>query len=395
MIRDRFRSPGVSARPEGRLLFLDELRGIAAVLVALFHFYTEKTGSPLHEPLSRVLPSPIRWIIAHGDLGIQVFFVLSGFVIVRSLRGAWITPGYFANFAVRRSLRLDPPYWTVLGLLSLMVVAKHGFDGPFEYDYCGQVRLSKRAYLANFLYLQDLLGNPALLGVAWTLCLEVQFYLACILLIGVGQRVVGRASWEGGRGQALVLSALFVPLFLASLAYRLTYQNWTALDFWHMFSLGALLDWSLAGQIPRFAFWVPSLIAGASGIAFREPLIVVAVVVAVILAGSAEIGLLASGLGSRALLYFGRISYSLYLVHFLVGMRLIRHVVRIVGASPSAALATYALAFVTSVAAAHLLHVAVERPALLLGKRLKRRPLDPIAEGATTVTEAVSAAALP
>src|SRR4051794_34925017 len=58
-----------------RLVFLDALRGVAALEVAWFHFYWM---TPLRLPLTLIVPAPIRSLWQHGALGVQVFFVLSG-----------------------------------------------------------------------------------------------------------------------------------------------------------------------------------------------------------------------------------------------------------------------------------------------------------------------------
>ena len=383
-IRDLIEALGVRPEVGGRYLFLDELRGIAALMVVLFHFYSEQTNSPIHEPLKAIFPAAIDWALTYGYLGVQVFFVLSGFVIVNSLHRTWITPGYSANFAVRRSIRLDPPYWTIIGLMALSMVARPGWQGQFRGDSGGSIDPIGWGLLANLVYLQDLLGYPSLLGVAWTLCLEVQFYLATILMIGLGQRLVGKAAWESGRGLRSGSVALVIPTYLGSLGYWLFIHHRTALGYWHMFSLGALLNWSLTGRIPRAWFWVAALLPLAGGLALGEPVTVFATVVAAVIALAGEVGFLARGFGSRVLLYLGRISYSLYLVHLMVGKRCLHKVIAIFGLSTASALLAFGVAIASSVIAAHLLHVAVERPTLILSRRLKPKRPEVLAVGTAT-----------
>lgn len=56
-----------------------------------------------------VAPSWVASVLDHGNLGVAVFFVLSGFVIAHSLHGVRVTPSVVGRLMLRRSLRLDPP----------------------------------------------------------------------------------------------------------------------------------------------------------------------------------------------------------------------------------------------------------------------------------------------
>lgn len=96
------------SRPESvvRFTYVDALRGIAALSVLVYHF----TGSLIRNFPHNPLPKPIFSLLSHGNMGVEVFFVLSGFVISYTLRNAWVTPGYVGRFALRRSIRLDPPF---------------------------------------------------------------------------------------------------------------------------------------------------------------------------------------------------------------------------------------------------------------------------------------------
>src|ERR1700683_264814 len=78
-----------------------------------FHFFNHWV-SPIHDSLAGMLPQGVQVALEHADLGVEVFFVLSGFVIAHTLFDKTITPRFAGNFVIRRSLRLDPPYWAVL-----------------------------------------------------------------------------------------------------------------------------------------------------------------------------------------------------------------------------------------------------------------------------------------
>src|SRR5438270_7283857 len=109
-----------------RFAFIDALRGIAALGVAAYHIYHY---GPLPKAAAAVTPKFLDITLRHGWMGVQIFFVISGFVIAYALRSAQITPGFLGNFAFRRSLRLDPPYWfTILFVIGLYTLTSSLFD---------------------------------------------------------------------------------------------------------------------------------------------------------------------------------------------------------------------------------------------------------------------------
>ncbi len=119
-------------RFDGRSTYIDALRGIAAFSVACYHI---NRYGPLWEPASRFIPGLFQFWFDLGWMGVQVFFVISGFVIAYSVRNARVTPGYLANYALRRSIRLDPPYWTTILFVLFVhaVMYLHlGFESPLD-----------------------------------------------------------------------------------------------------------------------------------------------------------------------------------------------------------------------------------------------------------------------
>src|ERR1035438_6350983 len=87
----------------GRITALDGLRGIAILAVLEFHFAEGLTGASRPE-------LAIYNFIRIGWLGVDLFFVLSGFLITGILTDARATPRYFRNFYWRRAVRIFPPY---------------------------------------------------------------------------------------------------------------------------------------------------------------------------------------------------------------------------------------------------------------------------------------------
>jgi len=149
-----------------RIEILDYGRLGAAVCVLCFHYLFngivngKLTGLPLQEQLTGV--------VKYGYLGVEFFFIISGYVIFTSIRGR--SPG---QFATSRATRLLPAFWTALLLTSLVSwLWGEGF-----------LVVSATRLLANFTMFPKLFGQSYVDGVYWTLAYEITFYAAiCGLL---------------------------------------------------------------------------------------------------------------------------------------------------------------------------------------------------------------------
>ncbi len=96
-----------------------------------------------------------------------------------------MTPGFIGNFALRRSLRLDPSYLTVV----LLVLAMHRLPAWSSLPSPHESGLTLGQVLTHGLYLQNVLGYENLSAGFWTLCIEMQFYLLFCLLLGASAAV--------------------------------------------------------------------------------------------------------------------------------------------------------------------------------------------------------------
>jgi peptidoglycan/LPS O-acetylase OafA/YrhL len=154
----------------------DALRGVAAMMVLTFHvvLMTPRIGIG---PFGRVVEM-------FGSLGVQLFFVISGFLLYRPFAAARAdgrpAPG-LKGFFRRRALRILPAYWVILTLQAIYP----GIHGPFSADFW-------RYYGFLQLYDKDTVGLG--LPVAWSLCVEVTFYLALPLWAWLLRRAALRAE---------------------------------------------------------------------------------------------------------------------------------------------------------------------------------------------------------
>jgi len=355
----------------GRLNFLDALRGMAAFSVMLFHFYVPSV-SPVHAELSAVFPSAVGRVFEQMYCGVDVFFVLSGFVISFSMHGHVANLRYAGNFIVRRSLRLDPPYWVALTLMLGYYVA---FWPSMWHDFYVTFG-GLRGIAANFFYVQNLpfiYPAKSILDVSWTLCLEVQFYLSYLLILVVGYWV-SRLPLRGGR----LLRDAFVFLAVGAVGIW-SFTCWIrnpSSDFagrsWTFF-LGVGVFAALRWRVPVLLAGLP--LAGLVVLFIWEQQthgIATAVTAAAIFVAGV-FGRLTTLLAFRPLLHLGKISYSIYLIHSVVGVNLLSQLAPAVAGSPPAAFGAWGLAVGLSLLAAELLHRTVEAPSNRLSQRLKPR----------------------
>jgi peptidoglycan/LPS O-acetylase OafA/YrhL len=344
----------------------DGLRGLAAMAVVLRHFYPQHGLFP---PYPASTPTPLFILFHQGYLRVQVFFVLSGFVIAYSLRSAYVTPSYMARFAFRRSLRLDPPYWIALAIvissicLPRLVLHKNPAM-PFTIS----------GVLAHMFYLQDLVGMPNMLGLSWTLCLELQFYLCFAVMLGISQRIADTKIPLISK-PTMALALVFLPLFLVSLLVRIDWLAWPVpgvfVPYWCEFFAGVLCCWCLLGAISGWWFGVFAITITLALCKAWQPTLVTVLATACLILFAGRRNKMSSWLNVAPIQYLGRISYSLYLMHGAVAGFFLILVFKLIPDAGRFALLWMPIAILISLCAAHLMYVCVERPSLELSRRLK------------------------
>ena len=166
-----------------RIPALDGLRGIAILVVLLRHAIFGVTSVQGIEAHSRFA----TFVIACGQLswsGVDLFFVLSGFLIGGILLDARSSPRYFQTFYIRRAYRILPLYFLVIGLsllphlLAQFSVARATHTTPLPLPW-----LSYATFTQNFWMAYLGVFGPSGMGITWSLAIEEQFYLSIPLLI--------------------------------------------------------------------------------------------------------------------------------------------------------------------------------------------------------------------
>lgn len=392
-------TPRVRGRTGGFVLGFDGLRAIAALLVVVVHTGIASGFSFRH-------PTPGQFF-ARGEIGVSVFFLISGFLLYRPFVSAAFAgrPGPpVGRFLLRRALRIVPLYWVALAATYAFagVSTVHGVSGALE----------------NAFFLQVYSRQWVFHGItqAWTLCIEVTFYLA-LPLWAAAMRLRGRRRERSPQTVLRVELAALAALYAVSLLFRWwvdaaptgptqTAREWIP-SWGDHFALGmalAVLGAFVArtGTVPRALRWTARpgadllcwLIAG--GVYWlvstqvhlsKDPIATPTVgadlerqvlygVFALLLLlpavfGPPGRGLVRRLLASRVLSLVGLVSYGLYLWHQLVIAEVQKavHSWRVLS-SPYPQFAAVVLGVALAVSA--LTYLAVERPAIALGHRRPR-----------------------
>jgi len=299
-------------RPPARLRALDGLRLIAALMVAAYHYggrdgeVAEAWGtSP-----SAQFPTLHGWF-AYGCLGVQVFFVISGFVICMSGWGRTLT-----SFFASRAARLLPSYWAAVVLVTAV----------FALPVVAYRAVSPSDALLNLTMLQQPLGADRVLGVCWTLWAEIRFYALfalCVVLPGATRRriILFCAAWTlaaalaQGAGEPLldlVLMPEYAPFFIGGVGLYLVHRDRRDAYAWGIVAV----SWLIGQHYAVARLWhAPDVDA----FSYRSSLGIVLVVTCGFLAVAAiALGWLARA-DRRWLTVVGALTYPFYLVHEHLG----------------------------------------------------------------------------
>ncbi|HXD27938.1 MAG TPA: acyltransferase [Arthrobacter sp.] len=340
-----------------RLALLDGLRLLAAVGVILYHYTAWHHGNWGIEPAKAAWPSLSRFTL-FGNMGVQLFFVISGFVILLSAYGK--RP---AQFIGSRIGRLFPAYWVAVLATGVLIF--------FIWPSMGQ-RLSFSDWAVNLTMMQGGFGIPHVDGVYWTLWAEMRFYGLVLVLMMLGwvtrRRILAFAALWPLVGflapmipsnfirQALIPdhAALFAGGMCLFLIYRFGHSpmRWAVLGLnvvqaaWLTGRTGSEEAMHLVGySVPEQAYW---LIVAA----------IFAVIAVLVLTPLRRVNL-------PGLALAGALTYPIYLLHEIWGWWIIR---QLSGHLPRPVI--LAITLVVVGVAAYLVYRWVEQT---VGRRLGKR----------------------
>lgn len=335
-----------------RLAYIDALRGIAALLVVFTHLYAPLLGDVW----------VLRELLDVGKLGVLWFFMISGVVIPFSLRPG---PDGARRFVISRFMRLYPAYWLSLLVYLTMLQLSGGLFPPWP------------QIIANVSMIQALLGFDDVVGLYWTLFIELVFYGLCLLLFIRGKLydlAVRTRCALGMLALGLLLAVIrelterkvpvALPLGLSLMFFGSIWRQWLLAE------RSRQLTRSLVLVLGAYALLLPPILL----LAYGENLIggeaggrylftyAAAIVIFLLLTRSVR-------LDHPMLVWLGSVSYSLYLLHpsmLLLAEYLLRGL-------QLPALYAAVLATALTLGIADLSFRYIETPFIQWGKRLNNR----------------------
>jgi exopolysaccharide production protein ExoZ len=325
---------------ESKILGVQYLRGLAALGVVLCHFGSSLSSYP-----------KLSSIFNFGQNGVDVFFLISGFIIVYSLIIHEYQVKQFFTFMIKRSVRIDPAYIVVIILtlaLFNILAALPSFKGQ-------GIPFVPAQFLAHLFYVVPFTKYPFYNHVFWTLCVEFQLYILIGLLFFLSNNKIYRA--------------VFLIIFCG-----LSFINWpngyyVVFTYSPIFATGmALLMFKLDKN--RFNASLTLLFLIITAINLGWP-------IAMLLLFSC-LGILYFNVNLPLLTFLGNVSYSLYLTHSLTYIVLTGIAKRLNLNMTENQLLWLAVEVLIAIFVAYGFYLLIEKPSLRLSKRFFYRKSKPL-----------------
>jgi len=379
-----------------RLAVVDGLRGLAILMVIFYHCWglLPKVNG---DRSTGLIDAPLAHLFGFGWSGVDLFFVISGFLITGNLYDAQGSPTYFRSFYARRFLRVFPLYYVFLIVVLFLVPLSTTLAQNLQVDALRNVQWFYWTYTMNVAASLRATADkiPIVYSHIWSLCVEEQFYLLwpAILLCTKDRRRLMRLLL-GAVGLALVARWLFTlevasRVFRENAAYSLLPCRMDTFAFGGWLALAVRGD---AAEVARLRRLGPALVAVAlAGLAaiyvarhgirpFDVPQQTIGFSLLTLGFGGLLVMILDAAphaalrwiFESAPLLAAGKFSYGLYVVHLAVAAVVIPRVVHawwtrpVAGSVILANLGFLALAGAGSLAIAWASWHLLEKPALAL-----------------------------
>lgn len=361
--------------------FVTSLRALAASMVVIVHAGAFSTWGNIGQNITQA-----------GQYGVQIFFVISGFSIATTLTGS----ANYRDYLIRRLFRIIPLYWLViLGVASLTLV---GWLSPNYWSQYFGTEIDAYNILMHLSFLScfDHRIGTTILGVEWTIPIEVFWYLALpgviqlmtkhrkpvftlvlsIAAVGLTQLIAKMLITENPGLFAKWFPTSHGPYFLMGvLAYQLRQNR----DHWSHQKAGVILAW--AWPIATLC-----LVMDAPGFGVISAVLCV-LTIGLFRADTSETIYKVATWGP--LLFIGSISYSLYLVHFPIILLLKQYLLMEEGFT------LFAISYFVTLIGSTALYLTVERPMNDWGKRFcksleKRRQTNDVTSPDVSTTKAAT-----
>ena len=284
-----------------RLFELDALRGLAAIFVVLYHYTTRYDQLYSHEKQN-------YFQFSYGHYGVQLFFIISGFVIFMTIHKS----NDIKNFLFKRFIRLYPAY-------IVSVIVTYTITSLFMF---GDQKISIINALINLSMLQGFFGVPHIDGVYWSLQIELIFYaiVTLLLFLNLIKRIVSTLFYW------IIISYIIsiANLLSDSIVIKILY-NYLIVQYSHLFIAGItfyLLKYSreIKSELIVSILFL-CLIYEYSFFDFTSNVFtsLFFIIFYLLIKGKLKF------LNTKVLMFLGSISYSLYLVHQNIGYVIINY----------------------------------------------------------------------
>lgn len=283
---------------------IDALRGIAALMVVLFHFIWGR-------------PEDAQVNFNIGNMGVELFFIISGFVIFMSL--SKIESG--TEFIINRFTRLYPTYWACLSLTFTLIIIY------YHYTIIDFPKLHVSDYLANLTMFQFFIGYPNIDESYWTLSIELLFYILMFFIYKLKLLKHILAI-----GFAIVLSLVVLNQFYWNTNLQLMFRYIPLFSYFPLFYAGILFYKVFSDEKSRakyfilivLAFFSQYILFNTTGriIFFSTQTYAIVLFIFMIV-----FSLIATKkmrfIAFKPLLFLGKISFALYLLHTFISVNLL------------------------------------------------------------------------
>jgi peptidoglycan/LPS O-acetylase OafA/YrhL len=320
----------------GHLPTLDGVRGLAILMVLMYHFVAQTTATNRFE-------AAVNWLLSYGFLGVDLFFVLSGFLITGILYDSRADPAYFQSFYMRRLLRIFPLYYGVLAVVFFVVPMIPALRGS---EIAGLREHQAWAWLYGVNAYLSIQGDWVLSYIThfWSLAVEEHFYLVwplVVWLLGAKPRVLlgtaltvaavsfGARATASLSGVSPVVTTVLTPFQLDALCLGGFFAVYVRQPGGEAAARRAILPLALvAGTLLAFQFGLHRFTDFGLSVMRSTRLGVFRVLFAALLLQAIfapASAFVARFFRSRAMMALGKYSYGLYVYHHFLSYYFLKH----------------------------------------------------------------------
>ncbi len=349
-------------RTYGDTDFITGLRAIAATMVVIIHTGMLSDYGTVGQAITLA-----------GKYGVDIFFVISGFTIAKTFQEA----RNYRSYLIRRIMRILPLYWLIIsmamalwmsGLFSLPQYMQELGSNPDFYNYF--------MHLSMISYLDYRVAN-SVLGVEWTIPIEVFWYICLPPLIYFGKTIPRTL---------VIIVVLVIMTALLTFASKNLFGTslpikWSPIAHGHLFFIGVssfyLRQRFKEAQPPQTVTWIAGavfLFVFAIFVKFdgRSEILALSTAILIVYVTPDRAPWVTKPLTNGPMLFLGSVSYSIYLIH-----NLIIHILGDTGMLPSYGVKTFIVVYGITILLSTVTYLLVEKPTNSAGRRIVDRYLQP------------------